>query len=132
MRPLKLKISAFGPYAGEETVNFDDLCKKGSKGGLYLITGNTGAGKSTIVNLVSRFYDVKDGSLLIDGKDIRDVTLESLRRNISQVLQDTFLFNGTIAENIGYAVPDASLREIEEAAKAASFPDSPPRLAEQG
>ena len=61
------------------------------------------------------------GRILIDGKDIKNVTLQSLRRNISPVLQDTFLFNGTIADNIGYAKPDATREEIEEAAKAANI-----------
>ena len=75
----------------------------------------------TMTQLISRFYDPVEGRILLDGKDIRNVTLESLRRNISPVLQDTFLFNGTIAENIGYAKPDATRQEIEEAAKAANI-----------
>ena len=83
--------------------------------------GVTGAGKTTATQLISRFYDPTEGRILIDGKDIKGVTLESLRRNISPVLQDTFLFNGTIAENIGYAKPDATRADIEEAAKAANI-----------
>jgi len=83
--------------------------------------GPTGVGKTTLTQLISRFYEPDAGQILIDGHDIRGVTLESLRRNISPVLQDTFLFNGTIAENIGYAVPDASMEEIEAAAKAANI-----------
>ena len=73
--------------------------------------------------LISRFYDPQEGRILIDGQDIRHVTLESLRHTISPVLQDTFLFNGTIAENIGYARPDATRKEIVEAAKAANIHD---------
>ena len=89
--------------------------------GGFLFLGPTGVGKTTITQLISRFYDPVDGSVLVDGQDVRDVTLESLRKNISPVLQDTFLFNGTIAENIGYAKPDATMEEIQEAAKAANI-----------
>ena len=71
--------------------------------------------------VVPCFYDPVEGRILIDGQDIKKVTLESLRHNISPVLQDTFLFNGSIAENIGYARPDASREEIEKAAKAANI-----------
>lgn len=74
-----------------------------------------------MTQLISRFYEPSSGHILIDGHDIKGITLESLRRNISPVLQDTFLFNGTIAENIGYAVSEASMEEIEEAAKAANI-----------
>ena len=99
-------------------INFS--CKPGM---MVALVGPTGVGKTTATQLVSRFYDPVDGRILIDGKDIRKVTFESLRRNISPVLQDTFLFNGTIAENIGYAKPDATRAEIEEAAKAANIHD---------
>ncbi|MBR4813395.1 MAG: ABC transporter ATP-binding protein [Lachnospiraceae bacterium] len=88
-------------------------------GMMVALVGPTGVGKTTATQLISRFYDPIEGRILIDGQDIRKVTLESLRHNISPVLQDTFLFNGTIAENIGYARPDATLEEIEAAAKAA-------------
>lgn len=91
-------------------------CKPGM---MVALVGPTGVGKTTITQLLSRFYDPTKGRILIDGKDIKGVTLESLRQNISPVLQDTFLFNGTIAENIGYARPEASREEIEAAAKAA-------------
>ena len=86
---------------------------------MVALVGPTGVGKTTITQLLSRFYDPTKGRILIDGKDIKGVTLESLRQNISPVLQDTFLFNGTIAENIGYARPEATREEIEAAAKAA-------------
>ncbi len=90
-------------------------------GMMVALVGATGVGKTTTTQLISRFYDPVDGRVLIDGKDIKNVTLESLRHNISPVLQDTFLFNGTIAENIGYAKPDATKEEIEAAAKAANI-----------
>ena len=90
-------------------------------GKMLAIVGPTGVGKTTLTQLISRFYEPSSGFILIDGHDIRGVTLESLRRNISPVLQDTFLFNGTVSENIGYAVPDASLEEIMAAAKAANI-----------
>ena len=90
-------------------------------GEMLALVGPTGVGKTTLTQLISRFYEPTSGRILMDGHDIRNVTLESLRQNISPVLQDTFLFNGTIAENIGYAVPDASMEEITEAAKAANI-----------
>ena len=85
------------------------------------LVGPTGVGKTTLTQLISRFYEPDAGRILIDGHDIASVTVASLRRNISPVLQDTFLFNGTIAENIGYAMPEASMEEIEAAAKAANI-----------
>ncbi len=90
-------------------------------GNMLALVGPTGVGKTTLTQLISRFYEPGSGRILVDGKDITEVTLESLRRNISPVLQDTFLFNGTIAENIGYAKPEASLEEIREAAQAANI-----------
>ena len=94
------------------------------------LVGHSGAGKSTIINLLSRFYDVKDGHILIDGVDIRKIKMEDLRRQIGVVLQEPFLFPGTIADNIAYAKPDATPLEIMQAAKAANahefvmrFPD---------
>ena len=93
-------------------------CKPGE---MLALVGPTGVGKTTITELLSRFYEPDSGRILIDGQDIQDVTIESLRQNISTVLQDTFLFNGTIAENISYARPDATMDEIKAAAKAANI-----------
>jgi ATP-binding cassette subfamily B protein len=85
------------------------------------ILGSTGSGKSTLLNLLPRFYDVTDGRITIDGVDIRDVQLESLRRNVGVVLQEVFLFTATIRDNIAYGKPDATQEEIEEAAKIAQI-----------
>jgi len=83
------------------------------------VLGATGSGKSTLINLIPRFYDVTKGKITIDGIDIRDVTLESLRSHIGIALQEAILFSGTIRDNIGYGRPDASEEEIVAAAKAA-------------
>ncbi len=98
--------------------NISFTCKPGQ---MVALVGPTGVGKTTITQLISRFYDPVEGAVLVDGQDVRDVTLESLRKNISPVLQDTFLFHGSIADNIGYAKPDATREEIIAAAKAANI-----------
>ncbi|MFD1179039.1 ABC transporter ATP-binding protein [Paenibacillus puldeungensis] len=87
------------------------------------LVGHTGSGKSTIINLLSRFYDTTGGSVLIDGYDIRDITVRSLRSQIGIVLQDTFIFSGTIRENIRFGRLEATNQEIEEAAKAVNAHD---------
>ncbi len=87
------------------------------------IVGNSGGGKSTLVNLIPRFYDIKSGSITIDGVDIREFSLSSLRHNISMVFQDNFLFSGTIKENIMMGNPDASTEELMEAIKSAHLQD---------
>tara|TARA_Y100000588_G_C14266390_1_gene930101 strand:- start:1171 stop:2997 length:1827 start_codon:yes stop_codon:yes gene_type:complete len=93
-------------------------------GNTLALVGATGAGKSTIINLLFRFYDINKGSIEIDGIDIRKVTQQSLRSKMALVLQDPFLFKGTIRENIAYGNPDASNYEIEEAAKAVHLHDT--------
>ncbi|WP_445338055.1 ABC transporter ATP-binding protein [Bifidobacterium sp. ESL0822] len=87
-------------------------------GSTVALVGPTGAGKTTIVNLLSRFYDVTEGSVCVDGHDVRDVTLSSLRRQMGVMLQDTFIFTGNVRENIRYGRLDATDQQIEEAAKA--------------
>jgi ATP-binding cassette subfamily B protein len=83
------------------------------------IIGTTGSGKSSLVGLIPRFYDVTHGAVLIDGHDVRDVTLSSLRSQIGIVLQESLLFSGTVRENIAYGRPEASDAEVTEAARAA-------------
>jgi ABC-type multidrug transport system fused ATPase/permease subunit len=92
------------------------------------IVGPTGAGKSTIAALLSRFYDVQGGAVLVDGHDVRAVTQRSLRRQVGVVLQDPFLFTGTIAENIRYGRLEATDQEVEEAARAVGAHDLIMRL----
>ena len=89
-------------------------------GEVIAVVGSTGSGKSTLVHLLPRFYDVSHGRVTIDGYDVRDVTLESLRNQIGVVLQENFLFSTTIRENIAYGRPQASQAEVEAAAKAAA------------
>jgi ATP-binding cassette subfamily B protein len=80
------------------------------------LVGSTGAGKTTITNLITRFYDINEGQITIDGVDIKDISLECLRENIAMVLQDTHLFTGTVMENIRYGRPDATDAEVRQAA----------------
>lgn len=84
------------------------------------LVGHSGAGKSTMINLLCRFYDVDEGQILIDGVDIREITQATLRSQVGLVLQETFLFNGTIAENLSFGKPGASMEEIIAAARAAN------------
>ena len=101
--------------------NISFVCDSGK---MVALVGPTGVGKTTITQLISRFYDVTGGRVEIDGCDVRDITLDSLRRNIAPVLQDTFLFNGTIAENIAYSVETAAMEDVIAAAKAARIHES--------
>lgn len=126
-RPQTLELSGF-----KENIVFEDVwfryaeldILKGinlqvNKGQMLAIVGPSGTGKTTLVDLIPRFYDPKKGRILIDGIDIRDITLKSLRLQIGIVTQETILFNDTIKNNILYGKPDASTQEIEEAAKQA-------------
>jgi ATP-binding cassette, subfamily B, fatty acid transporter len=97
----------------------EDLSMVAEAGSTVAIVGPTGAGKTTLVNLLMRFYEVDAGRILVDGVDITTVSRQTLRSRIGLVLQDTWLFDGTIAENIAYGRPDASAEELVQAAKAA-------------
>ena len=110
-------------YYNENEPVLKDISFKVESGKMVAFVGATGVGKSTIVSLMERFYDPVSGSVRLDGKDIRDITVKSLRENISMVLQDVFLFNGSIYDNIAYGNPSASLDEIVKEAETASVND---------
>ncbi|MCQ2957953.1 MAG: ABC transporter ATP-binding protein/permease [Candidatus Gastranaerophilales bacterium] len=107
----------------EDTPVLKNISFKTNYGQTIALVGNSGGGKTTIVNLLPRFYDVKSGSIKIDGVDIRNYTLESLRDNIAVVFQDNFLFHGSIKDNILLGKPDATDEEIHEALKCACLDD---------
>src|SRR5690606_24029218 len=107
-------------YGGAETATLRGVSFTVGAGQMVAIVGRSGAGKTTLVNLLPRFYDVTGGAILIDGVDVRDVTLRSLRSQIGIVTQDTVLFDDTIAANSAYGVPGASREQIEAAARAAN------------
>lgn len=114
---VSLEHVKFGYTPDREILH--DLSLEVEKGQLIAVVGPTGAGKTTLINLLMRFYDLNGGRILIDGQDIKNVTRDSLRGAFSMVLQDTWLFNGTIQENIAYARPESTKEEVIEAAKAA-------------
>jgi subfamily B ATP-binding cassette protein MsbA len=100
-----------------------DVTLEVRRGETAALVGPSGGGKSTILNLIPRFYDVSSGRVTIDGQDVRDVTLSSLRHSIALVTQEPFLFDDTLRANIAYARPDASMEDIEAAARAADAHD---------
>ena len=100
-----------------------DVSLEVQPGQVVALLGATGSGKSTVINLIPRFYDVSEGRVTIDGSDVRDATIESLRSQIGIVFQETTLFAGTIKENIAFGRPDATVQEIEAAAQAAEAHD---------
>jgi len=110
-------------YFGDQQPVLKGVSFVAEPGQTVALFGATGSGKSTIINLIPRFYDVSQGRVTVDGFDVRGVTLESLRRQIGLVLQETVLFGGTIRENIAYGRPDASEEEIIAAAEAAEAHD---------
>ena len=110
-------------YVGQPTNVLDGISFVAEAGQTVAILGATGSGKSTIINLLPRFYDVTEGRVLVDGYDVRDVTLDSLRSQIGIVLQETTLFSGAIRNNIAYGRPDATDEQVIAAAKAAQAHD---------
>jgi ATP-binding cassette subfamily B protein len=110
-------------YAGQEDDALHDVSVEIRPGEMVALVGPTGCGKSTLVSLVPRFYDVSEGTIRIDGTDIRDVTLASLRAHIGTVLQDATLFGGSIRENIAFGRPEAAKDDIVKAARAAQAHD---------
>ena len=124
-KPIELKIRgdidinnvSFGYDSGTEVLHKVDIHIK--SGEFIGLVGASGVGKSTLINLIMRMYDVEDGSITVDGVDIRDISQDSLRSQIGVVLQETFLFSGSIYQNIAYAKPEASREEIIAVAKLA-------------
>lgn len=114
----------------EDRIALHDISLNIKQGQTVALVGHTGSGKSTIANLISRFYDPTKGTVKIDGHDLRDVKLEGLRQRISVVLQDTFIFSGTIMENIRFGRPDATDEEVIEAAKVVGADDFIQRLSD--
>ena len=115
---VEFKDVCFKYTAGEQVLT--DISIHAKPGDTVALVGPSGAGKTSIINLIPRFYDTTGGSVLVDGIDVRTVMQESLRKQIALVLQETFLFNGTVKENIAYGRLDATDAEIEEAARAAN------------
>jgi ABC-type multidrug transport system fused ATPase/permease subunit len=112
---VRFENVTFGYSAGKPVLQ--DISFDVPGGSLVAIVGPTGAGKTTLVNLISRFYEPQQGRVLIDGVDVRDATMESLRTQVSFVFQETYLFSDTVAGNIAYGRPKLSQEEIESAAK---------------
>jgi len=115
---LELKDVRFR-YAGAEREILRGVTFTAEPGQLVAILGTTGSGKSTIINLIPRFYDVTGGAVRIDGQDVKEVTLSSLRSQIGIVLQDALLFSGTVRDNVAYGRPEATLEQVKAAAEAA-------------
>ena len=114
---VKIEDVSFGYTEGETVIK--DLSLHAKKGALIAIVGPTGAGKSTIINLLMRFYDFEKGTITLDGKSIKSIKKKSLRLAYSMVLQDTWLFSGTVYENIAYGREGASLEEVKRVCRAA-------------
>ena len=110
-------------YSDDENCVLSDINLHVHPGDSVALVGPSGGGKSTLCNLIPRFYDVTAGRILIDGKDIRNLTLDSLRRNVGVVQQDVYLFAGSVYENIAYGRPGATREEVAEAARLAGAHD---------
>jgi ATP-binding cassette subfamily B protein len=113
----------YGPTDGEHPDVLDGFSLSVEPGETVALVGRTGSGKSTVARLLPRFYDVRGGEVLIDGTDVRDLTLTSLRSHVGLVLDEPFLFSVSVRDNIAYGRPDAPLDEIIEAARAAQAHD---------
>ena len=134
---IKDSVNAVEMKGFDKEIKFEDVCFEYipnqpvlkninltiPKNETLAIVGNSGGGKSTLVNLLPRFYDIKSGAITIDGKDIKDFTIKSLRQNISMVFQDNFLYTGTIKDNIMMGNPDATTEELMSAIKSAHLED---------
>lgn len=122
---IKGDIEFKNVYFGYKTYNpvLKDVSFSIKQGEMIGIVGHSGVGKSTLINLVMRLYDATSGQVLIDGTDVRDISQNSLRSQVGVVLQETYLFSGTVLDNIRYAKPDASFEEIVNAAKTANCHD---------
>jgi len=118
-RAIRFENVCFGYPNSPDRVVLDGINLDVKAGEVVALVGSSGAGKTTLANLVPRFYDVSGGGVLIDGKDVREIRLDSLRENISIVAQETFLFNDSIFDNIAYGRPDAKAEEVYAAAKTA-------------
>lgn len=118
---VKLENVHFGYNKDKEILHGVNISV--DKGQSVALVGPTGSGKTTIMNLLNRFYDVNSGKVTFDGTDVRDIQLTSLRNNVGIVLQDSVLFTGTVADNIRYGKPDASMDEVISAAKQANIHD---------
>ena len=119
---IQFKNVSFSYIKGEKTI-LNHLDLHIGKGQNIALVGPSGGGKTTLCNLIPRFYEIESGEILLDGKNIKDITLHSLRENIGVVAQDVYLFSGTIRENLIYGKPDATDEEIIEAAKKAGAHD---------
>jgi ATP-binding cassette, subfamily B, multidrug efflux pump len=119
---VKFENVTFRYFGGGEPV-LNKVSFEAKPGETVALLGATGSGKTTIINLLPRFYDPSEGRITIDGNDLRDVTLDSLRSQIGIVLQETTLFSGTVRENIAFGKPEATQNEIESAARAAAAHD---------
>ncbi len=118
---IQVRDVSFGYVEGKEILHHINFEAK--PGSVIAIVGETGCGKTTLINLLMRFYDVSSGSIQLDGKDIRSIRRDSLRSCFTMVLQDTWLFDGTIYDNIAYGRPDATREEVISAARAAHIHD---------